>query len=97
MADIRKFVKNVFDEYIKEKYPHARNPAAMYAKITDVKETENGYEYRLKVLDRNGNVDETVAEIPCIRSDQQYMCGEKVTILLMYGLMLPYIVGRCTT
>lgn len=97
MADIRKFVKKVMDEHIKEKYPHARNPAAMYAIVTDVKKNGDGYEYRLKMLDRNGNMDETVAEIPCVRSDQQYDCGDKVTVLLVYGLMLPYIVGRCTT
>lgn len=95
MADLIQFVKNQISEAIKTEYPHLRLPTAVKAIVTQASESENGGTYRLRLLDRNGEVDETVPEIPEVKSGYTLHTGDIVCAVLLYGQLLPYIVGRC--
>lgn len=97
MADIKIFVKKIIDEQMKTKYPHAALPAAMLAKITKAELIDEGFRYSLKILDKNMGEDETVPEIPGVISSAAYIEGDVVAVAMLYGLMLPFIVGRYIT
>ncbi len=95
MADLQQYVRKQIDETIKTAYPHLRLPAAAQAVITQTKEAVAGGVYRLRILDCNGQIDETVPEIPEVKSGLALAVGDTVCVLLLYGQLHPYIVGRC--
>ncbi|MEF2965675.1 hypothetical protein V3851_07520 [Paenibacillus sp. M1] len=78
------------DKRMKTEYPHLLYPAAMRAKITRAAAGQ----YNLKILDDTGAVDDRFPEIPNVKSDQAFEAGDTVAILLMYGQLDPYIVGK---
>lgn len=53
-------------------------------------------EYNLKVLDRDGNVDENFPELPSVKSKEQIKTGGKVAVGLLYGELNPVILCEVT-
>ena len=96
MADIIQFVKKQINDVIKISYPHLRLPAAVRAVVTQAETDGSGGTYRLRLLDRNGEIDGTVPEIPEVRSSHTLQAGDIICVVLLYGQLLPYIVGRCS-
>lgn len=94
MGDLKTFVKNMVHEVIKSDYPSARTPANVVAVVKDQKKTADRYQYVLRILDAQGNEDQTIAEIPKVISDQAYEPGTKVVAANIRGLIQPYIIGR---
>ena len=92
MADIEQYVRKQIQEAIKKEYPHLRLPANMLAVITSADADGN---YRLRILDQNGQEDEAIPEIPGVVSVPGYVPGDVVCVALLYGQMWPYIIGRC--
>lgn len=48
-------------------------------------------EYNLKVLDRDGNIDENFPELPSVKSKEQINAGSKIAVGLIYGELNPVI------
>lgn len=91
---LEEFVKTALRKQMKTEFPHLELPAAMYAKVTKRTELGGYYEYNLKILDEDKQIDENFPEIPHITSKQKYETGEVVAVLMLYGKMNPYIVGE---
>lgn len=79
---------------IKTKYPHLRLPIAVYARVTKVKEFTEYYEYNLKILDENKEIDVNFPEVPGIKAREKYESGNTVVVVLLYGQLNVFIVGR---
>lgn len=97
MPNLKTFVKNIVEEMIKTKYAHLKRPAAMEAEITKIEmaDKNNGvYSYAIRILDNNGKRNDSIPEIPGIKCDNPYDLGERVTVIDLYGLMQPFIVGK---
>lgn len=94
MVDIRNFVKSVVRSVIKTEYPHARRPGSVLAKITNAEHMDDSLQrYTLRILDKAGNEDGQMPEIPNVISDRYYQEGNIVVIQYVNGLY-PYISGR---
>lgn len=94
MVDIRNFVKSVVRSVIKTEYPHVRRPSSVLAKVTYVKYMDDGLQcYALRILDKDGNEDGQMPEIPNVITDRYYQKGNIVVIQYVNGLY-PYIAGR---
>lgn len=94
MSDLNTFVKKVLDELIKTNYPNAATPANVVAVIKNKKADGSVYRYTIRVIDRNGNEDQEVPEIPEVISENEYQVGEKVVAANVQGIIQPYIIGR---
>lgn len=86
-------VKKVLDE----SYPHLLRPAVMYAKVTAAQNAGGYYVYSLKILDKNGEVDDGFKEIPGVKSKIQADSGATVAVALPYGELNPFILGTVVT
>ena len=87
-------MKIVMENKIKTEYPQLLLPVAAYAKVTKVQEFTDYALYNLKLLDENRNIDTRYPELPDTRSGFGLESGDIVTVLLMYGQLQPYIVGK---
>lgn len=94
MGDLKTFVKNIVHEVIKSDYPNARTPANVIAMIKEKEAVDSGYRYTIRVLDRYGNEDIGIPEIPQVISEDEYEVGTKIVAANIQGLIQPYIVGR---
>ncbi|MCQ4924079.1 hypothetical protein NE686_13335 [Tissierella carlieri] len=88
------FVKTAVRKQMKTEFPHLELPAAMYAKVTKRTELGEYYEYNLKILDEDKQVDDNFPEMPHVKSKQGYEVGDVVAVLMLYGKNSPYIVGE---
>ena len=98
MGDMMKvFVDREIDGQIREKYPHLRHPAGVCARIVKAG-ADSGqpgvYEYTIRILDENMNVDTQYPEIPGVVSALLLGKDEVVVVLLLYGGTDVYIIGR---
>ena len=93
---IEDMVSNIIEKKISTKYPHIQLPSIVMAKITAVITViENTlFLYNLKILDKNGEVDERFPEIPEVKSTIKTTYGKTVVIGLLYGELNPYIIGE---
>lgn len=91
---LEEFVKTVFKNLIKTEFSHLELPSLMCAKIVKRKEISTFYQYNLKILDENNQVDNSFPEIPNIKSRFNFQVGDTVAISLLYGKLNPYIVGE---
>lgn len=60
----------------------------------EAKITGPWYEYSLKILTRDGAVDEKYPEIPGVMSRHQVKKGGKVAVAMLYGELRPFILGE---
>ncbi len=91
MADIKRYVADQIREAVKKEYPHLRLPANMLAVVTAA---DSDGMYRLRILDQNMEVDETIPEIPGVTGVPGYRKGDVLCVALLYGQLWPYIIGR---
>lgn len=63
-------------------------------KVFDAKIDGSWYEYSLKMLTRDGEIDEEFPEIPGVRSKVQIGVGGTAAVVLLYGELRPCIVGE---
>jgi hypothetical protein len=82
------------DKKIKTEYPHLELPAAVYAKVTKVQQLSEGYEYNLKILDEIKEVNESFPEIPGVMSEIALEAGDIAVVLLLYGKLNVFVVGK---
>lgn len=78
---------------IQTDYPHLLQPLAVRAQITKVSGS-GMYDYNLKILDADSRIDERYPEVPGIKSNQAYDQGDTVVVLLLYGQLDLYIIGK---
>ena len=52
------------------------------------------YEYKLTILDRFGNPDEAYPALPEIKSRKQFREGAIVSVALLYGELVPVLIGE---
>lgn len=62
--------------------------------LTDKKIIGKWYEYKLKVLTRDGAPDERFPEVPGVKSKIQIKPGGKAAVVMLYGELRPFIVGE---
>lgn len=91
---LEEFVTTVIKKLMKTEFPHLEHPAAMYARVTKRTELGGYYEYNLKILDKDKQVDSRFPELPRIRSKQGHEVGDVVAVAMLYGELNPYIVGE---
>ena len=89
---VQQFMETGVSKVLAERYPHLLRPAVMYAKVTAAQNAD-GYMYSLKILDKNGDIDDSFKEIPGVRSKVQADTGAVVAISLPYGELNPFILG----
>lgn len=95
MSDMLKtFVDMALDERIREKYPHLRHPACVYAKIVKVYQADGIYEYTIRIMDAAMETDDDFPEIPGVRSAIRMAEGDTAVVMLLYGGINVYVVGR---
>lgn len=90
---VEEFIKTGVQKVLSENYPHLLRPAVMYAKVTAAQTADGYYVYALKIIDKNGEVDDGFKEIPNIKSKVQAESGSTVAIALPYGELNPFILG----
>ena len=91
---LSEFVERELSQQVKKNYPHMQNPSGMYAKITQVCESDGEYVCTLKLLDKSMNEDNSFPEIPQIRTTIAFKNGDIAVVLLLYGGSSIFIVGR---
>lgn len=89
------FVRQELENEIKEHYPHMRYPPCMRAKVVSVRTGSGTYTCTLKILDKNGQADNSFPEIPMVQTDIEVSRGDTVIVLLLYGECDPFILRRC--
>lgn len=95
MSDMMKqFVAQELAEQIRKNYPHMQYPAILYAKVMNVREVTGKYETTLKILDKNRQPDSRFPEIPKVITDIEICKNDVVVVALLYGELIPYIIGR---
>lgn len=95
MSDMMKqFVSQELSQQIKNNYPHMQYPSFIYAKVVNMKETAGQFEVTLKILDKNRQPDNRFPEIPKVVTDKKCHQNDIVVVALLYGELIPYIIGR---
>lgn len=95
MSMLEQMINGTIDKKISVDYPHLRYPALVKARVTRASEYGSPwYRYNLKILDKNGEVDEHFPEVPEVLSRQRYEKGATVAVGLLYGELDPYILGE---
>ena len=87
----------LIDKRMKEDYPHALLPSGVLGQITRVQLGSVVHEYNLKILDETRNVDDRFPEIPQVQSDKGFEVGDIVALLLLYGQLDVYIIGKAVS
>jgi|GEM_PF-6314424 len=91
---LKDMIKNTLKEIFKTDYNYLEYPFAMKAKIT----SKNDNSYTIKILKNTDEYDDKFPEIPNVsKNESEYNIGDKVVILLLYGQLDVYIVGRVET
>lgn len=91
---LEQMIKNVFEKHVKESYQHIALPPAVLAKITKAQTQADYYVYNLKILDENKEINSEFPEIPEVKSKVRLDSGDVAAVLLLYGQLNVYIVGR---
>lgn len=91
---LEQMIQNVIEKLIKTKYAHIKLSSAVYAKVTKVQQYPDYYLYNLKILDENKAVNVEFPEIPEVKSKVVLESGDVAAVLLLYGQLNVYIVGK---
>ena len=91
---LEQMIQNVIEKLIKTKYAHIKLSSAVYAKVTKVQQYPDYYLYNLKILDENKEVNAEFPEIPEVKSKVVLESGDVAAVLLLYGQLNVYIVGK---
>ncbi len=91
---LEQMIQNVIEKLIKAKYQHIKLPSAVYAIVTKVQEYPDYYVYNLKILDENKAVNALFPEIPEVKSKVALENSDVAAVLLLYGQLNIYIVGK---
>jgi len=95
MSDLLKgFVKKELSNEIKETYPHLQYPGALLARVISALGSEGNVTCTIKIIDKNGDIDQRFPEIPLLKTDMPVTTNDIVVIVLLYGTFTPFIVGR---
>lgn len=94
MGDLKTFVKKVVEEMISKDYTYLKQPPCRLAIVKDVKKRGDLYVHVIRLLDKQGNEDAGVPEIPDVISDTMYQPGERVVVLCVEGVVQVHISGR---
>lgn len=60
----------------------------------EAKITGKWFEYNLKILTKDGDVDTRFPEVPGVKSKVQIKAGGMAAVALLYGELMPYIIGE---
>ena len=60
----------------------------------EAKITGKWFEYNLKILTKDGDVDTKFPEIPGVKSQIQIKAGGTAAVVLLYGELRPFILGE---
>lgn len=60
----------------------------------EAKLTGKWFEYNLKILTKDGDVDMRFPEVPGVKSKIQIEAGGTAAVALLYGELMPYIIGE---
>lgn len=63
-------------------------------RIFEAKITGKWFEYNLKILTKDGDVDTRFPEVPGVKSKIQIKAGGMAAVALLYGELMPYIIGE---
>lgn len=91
---LEQMIQNVIQKLIKTRYQHIKLPSSVLAKITKVQEQADYYIYNLKILDENKAINPEFPEIPKVKSKIILESGDIAAVLLLYGQLNVYIVGK---
>jgi len=91
---LEQMIKVVIDNKLEIDYPHLKLPAASRARITRVQLGTEYTVYNLKILDKNNVIDERFPEIPGLKSNLVLEINDVVVVLLLYGELDLYIIGK---
>lgn len=93
MSDMLKNVaKKAARELVDSEYNHLKHPNIVLASVERV--NENG-SLTIRILERNGNINQNYPPVPDLKVEDVYHEGELVVCALIYGeLSRPYIIGR---
>ncbi len=91
---LEQMIQNVIEKLIKARYQHIKLPSAVYAKVTKVQEYADYSVYNLKILDKNKEINSEFPEIPEVKSTVRLVNGDIAAVLLLYGQLNVYIVGK---
>jgi hypothetical protein len=91
---LEQMIQNVIEKLIKARYQHIKLPSAVYAKVTKVQEYVDYSVYNLKILDENKEINSEFPEIPEVKSTVRLVNGDIAAVLLLYGQLNVYIVGK---
>ena len=95
MSDMLKgFVKRELANEINENYPHLQYPGALRARLISASKAEGIVTCTIKIIDKNGDIDQRFPEIPLVKTDLAVSAGDIVVVVLLYGTCTPFIVGR---
>jgi len=94
---LSEMIRSVIGKTMQTDYPHILIPLAVKARVTKVWGGAAIYQYNLQILNPTGADDEQYPEIPGVKSDVALERGETAAVLLMYGQLDPYIVGKAVS
>lgn len=60
----------------------------------EVKIAGKWFEYNLKILTKDGDIDTRFPEVPGVRSKIQIQAGGTAAVALLYGELMPHIIGE---
>lgn len=63
-------------------------------RIFEAKINGTWFIYNLKILTKDGDIDTRFPEIPGVKSQVQIKAGDTAAIMLLYGELIPYIIGE---
>jgi hypothetical protein len=88
---LEEMVRAVIRKTVAADYPHLKVPAVVYARVVSVRPAGDWLEYRLTVLDRFGNPDETFPGLPQVRSKKSFREETVISVAFPYGELTPVI------
>ncbi|HWP50098.1 MAG TPA: hypothetical protein VN626_00240 [Clostridia bacterium] len=87
-------VANIVDQIINGQYAHIKYPAAYYAQVVKRQQQGENYIYSLRLLSSTLQVDNSVPEIPNVKSKLRLDVDDFAAVVLPYGQLAPFIVGE---
>jgi hypothetical protein len=91
---LKNFVEVNMEQILREKYPHIRHPAGVYARVVNAREKNGTYTCTVQILDSGMNRNTDFPEIPGVTTKISLQAGDIAVALLMYGGCDVFIIGR---
>lgn len=94
MGSLHDAVSRILNQIISARYPHIAYPACAYAQVTNKRQDGEAYRYGVRLMTPALRLDSTIPEIPGIGSKLNLEVGDLVAVVLPYGQLSPYIIGK---